>query len=112
MTLGTRGIPAAEAHAYGLVDELAEGSPGPALREQLRRILRSSPQALAETKRYYDRLTAADLDQQIETGLDQFTAWLARDDVVEGVRLFGAGFAPCWFTRYEGGPDVAGRQDG
>jgi methylglutaconyl-CoA hydratase/polyketide biosynthesis enoyl-CoA hydratase PksH len=125
MTLSTRGIPAVEAHRYGLVDELVDelvgepvgepvdgaagdGVAGP-LRTQLQRIFRSAPQALAEAKRYYDRLTAADQDRQIEAALDQFTTWLARDDVAEGVRQFGEGFAPPWFARYGGRLDVAGR---
>jgi enoyl-CoA hydratase/carnithine racemase len=112
MTLSTRGIPAAEAHAYGLVDELADDPPERTLRTQLQRIFRSAPQALAESKRFYDRLTAADLEEQIETGLDEFTGWLARDEVAEGVKVFGEGFAPPWFARYKGRMDVAGRTDG
>lgn len=108
MTLSTRGIRAAEAHGYGLVDELVDGDPQAALRAQLQRIFRCSPQALAETKRHYDRLTAADLDQQIEAGLDQLTGWLARAEVAASVRTFGEGFAPPWFTKYRGQMDVAG----
>lgn len=107
MTLSTRGIPAAEAHTWGLVDELVTDVE-PALRAQLQRIFRSAPQALAETKRYYDRLSAADLDEQIEAGLDLFTGWLARPDVRAGVTAFGEGFAPPWFARYRGRMDVPG----
>jgi methylglutaconyl-CoA hydratase/polyketide biosynthesis enoyl-CoA hydratase PksH len=112
MTLSTRGIPAAEAHGYGLVDELVDGQVEGALRTQLQRIFRSAPHALAEAKRYYDRLSAAELDRQIEAGLDQFTSWLAREDVVEGVRAFGEGFAPQWFHRYRGRVDVSGHSGG
>jgi methylglutaconyl-CoA hydratase/polyketide biosynthesis enoyl-CoA hydratase PksH len=108
MTLSTRGIPAAEAHTYGLVDELVTGDVPTALRAQLQRIFRSAPAALAETKRYYDRCSAADLDQQIETGLDLFTGWLDRPDVRDGVTAFGEGFAPPWFARYRGRTDVPG----
>ncbi|MFY1632301.1 enoyl-CoA hydratase/isomerase family protein [Solwaraspora sp. WMMB335] len=108
MTLSTRGIPAAEAHTWNLVDELVTNGVGTALRAQLQRIFRSAPQALAETKRYYDQLSAADLDQQIEIGLDQFTGWLARPDVLAGVTSFGEGFAPPWFARYRGRTDVPG----
>jgi enoyl-CoA hydratase/carnithine racemase len=107
MTLGTRGIPAAEAHTYGLVDELAEDGLDRALSAQLKRVFRSSPHALAEAKRYYDGLSAADFDQQIENGLDQFTRWLAREEVAQGVQMFGEGVAPPWFARYEGRVDVA-----
>jgi enoyl-CoA hydratase/carnithine racemase len=100
MTLGTRGVPAVEAHGYGLVDELVDELDGP-LRTQLRRVFRSAPHALAEAKRYYDSISAPDLDRQVEVGLDQFTRWLARPEVADGVRLFGEGFAPPWFARYE-----------
>ncbi|MFG1954460.1 enoyl-CoA hydratase/isomerase family protein [Micromonospora sp. NPDC048830] len=108
MTLSTRGVPAAEAHLYGLVDELVDGPVEPALRAQLQRIFRSAPPALAEAKRYYDQVGAADLDRQIEVGLDQFTTWLARPDVLAGVTSFGEGFAPPWFARYRGRMDVPG----
>lgn len=108
MTLSTRGIPAAEAHSYGLVDELAIDGAEQVLRTQLQRIFRCAPHALAETKRYYDQLSADDLDGQIEAGLDLFTGWLARPDVLEGVTSFGEGFAPPWFARYRGRMDVPG----
>lgn len=108
MTLSTRGIAAAEAHTWGLVDELVTGDVGPALRGQLQRIFRCAPAALAETKRYYDRLSAADLDQQIEIGLDQFTGWFSQPEVVDGVTSFSEGFAPPWFARYRGRMDVPG----
>lgn len=110
MTLSTRGIPAAEAHSYGLVDELVEQFEQP-LRAQLQRIFRSAPHALAEAKHAYDQISAPDLQQQIEAGLDQLIAWLARDEVAEGVRLFGEGFAPPWFAKYQGHLDVAGYSD-
>lgn len=110
MTMSTRGVGAAEAHQYGLVDELVGERPEPALRDQLQRIFRCAPHALAEAKRHYDGLTAADLDRRIEVGLDELTDWLARDDVVAGLRSFCEGFAPPWFARYRGRMDVAGRQ--
>lgn len=112
MTLSTRGISGAEAHTYGLVDELVEERMDSTLRTQLQRIFRSAPQALAETKRYYDEICAADLDRQIEVGLDQFTTWLTRDDVVEGVTAFGEGLTPSWFSRYRGRMDVSGHSSG
>jgi len=108
MTLSTRGIPAPEAHTYGLVDEIVE-APEPALHEQLQRIFRSAPSALTETKGYYDRLTAAALDRQIDAGVDQFVDWLARGGTAEGVRLFAEGLTPDWFTRYRGQVRLAGR---
>lgn len=103
MTLSTRGIPASEAQVFGLVDEVAVDGMAYTLNKQLQRLFRSSPHALAESKRYFHRLQAEELNQQMEIALDQITSWLEQPDVVGGIRAFAEGFSPPWFQKYRGG---------
>jgi methylglutaconyl-CoA hydratase/polyketide biosynthesis enoyl-CoA hydratase PksH len=106
MTLSTRGIPASEAQVFGLVDEVAVDGMAYTLTRQLQRLFRSSPHALAESKRYFDRLQAEELNQQLEIALDQITSWLEQPDVVGGIRAFAEGFSPPWFQKYRGDKNV------
>jgi enoyl-CoA hydratase/carnithine racemase len=102
MALGTRAVSAEEARSFGLVDAVAPSAAvGDLLREQLQRILRSSPRALAEIKRYLDGFTAPDVEAQLAAALQRLMSWLDDDAVVDGVGRFTAGAAPPWFQRYE-----------
>lgn len=104
MALSTRAIPATEARDFGLVDlSVPAAQADGALRHQLQRILRSSPQALAETKRYLDGLASPGLAAQLDAGLARLLAWLGDDAVADGVRRFASGEAPPWFQRYAEG---------
>ncbi len=106
MTLSTRRISASEAQVFGLVDEVATDGMTHTLNRQLQRLFRSSPHALAESKRYFERLHIEDLNQQIEIALDQLTSWLEQPDVVGGIRTFTEGFSPPWFQKYPAGKNV------
>jgi len=96
----SRGIRGVEAREFGLVDELAEEGASGALHRQLQRILRSSPEALAESKRYIDALTSRDLAFQIDAATAQLLAWLSRPDVGQGIRAFAEGGVPPWFQKH------------
>lgn len=96
----TRGIQGDEARAYGLVDELADGAVSAALDRQLKRILRSSPAALAESKRYFNALTGGDFARQTDAALSQLRAWLSQPGVAEGARAFAEGSVPPWFQKH------------
>ena len=102
LTLSTRGIPAVEAHCFGLVDHIVEAGLEQALDEQLVRVFRSSPAALAETKRYFNALSASDQPHQIDQAVSRFTTWLEQPEIADGARQFSDGFAPPWFVRYRG----------
>jgi methylglutaconyl-CoA hydratase/polyketide biosynthesis enoyl-CoA hydratase PksH len=102
MALSTRAISAAEARDFGLVDAVAPASAVQgALRQQLQRILHSSPRALADIKRYIDSFAEVDLETQLQAALRRLLSWLDDDTVVDGVGRFAAGEAPAWFQRYE-----------
>ncbi|MCI0398011.1 MAG: enoyl-CoA hydratase/isomerase family protein [Chloroflexi bacterium] len=99
LTLSSRGISAPEAKSMGLVDEVAEGNMAALYERQLGRLLRSSPQALAESKAYFARLSGVNLARQKEMALEQMVAWLDQPDVVAGVRAFNQGDLPSWFHK-------------
>ena len=99
LTLSSRGISAQEAHVFGLVDEIAEDGMENTLHRQLQRLLRSSPSALAASKRYFNRFGSGDLQRQCEIALEESLAWVGRPEVIEGVRAFSDGFSPPWFHK-------------
>jgi enoyl-CoA hydratase/carnithine racemase len=100
LTQSSRGIQGIEAREWGLVDELPEDGVAVALHRQLQRILRSSPGALAESKAYFDALTAQDLARQTEVAGERLLGWLSRPEVVEGARVFAEGGVPPWFKKH------------
>jgi enoyl-CoA hydratase/carnithine racemase len=100
LALSTRNIGAPEAKSFGLVDEVVSGEMEPVLKAQLRRLFRSSPQALAEIKRYFEHLHGQELNRQLQIAYDQFQSWVEQPGVIAGVRTFAEGFAPPWFEKY------------
>lgn len=102
LALSTRTVGAAEALALGLVDELVEGDMDRAVTQQLQRVLRSSPEGLAEIKRMVTSLSGVDLAEQLEGALARLLAWLDKPGASEGIQAFADGLAPAWFTNYRG----------
>jgi methylglutaconyl-CoA hydratase/polyketide biosynthesis enoyl-CoA hydratase PksH len=107
LTLGSSAASAADALRMGLVDEVAEADPQRALDAQVRRLLRSSPQALAECKRDLNA-RGGDLRRQVEDAVARSAAWLARPDVAEGISAFLGGERPAWFEARARAGDGAG----
>ncbi|HEV2149583.1 MAG TPA: enoyl-CoA hydratase-related protein, partial [Longimicrobiaceae bacterium] len=100
LSLGSRTLGAAEAHALGLVDEVAADGVEAALERQLGRVFRSSPAALAAQKRHLDALSGgAALEAQAAAAVDRLLEVLADPEALEGARAFADGFAPAWFAR-------------
>ncbi len=99
MALSSRRIGGAEAHGWGLVDELALPTLEASLDRQMKRLLRSSPRAIGESKRYFDELAVFGVDQHRETAVDRLSTWLGQDDVADHVRQFASGVTPPWFQR-------------
>jgi enoyl-CoA hydratase/carnithine racemase len=103
MALGSRTLTGGEAERLGLVDQVcADGELDGLVRRQLERLLRSSPEALAATKQYLERLAAGSLDVHLDEARRTLGAWLARPDAALGPRTFAAGLAPPWFRKWRG----------
>lgn len=106
LTLSSRRVDAAEANRIGLVDEIADSGLDATVEPLVRRLLRSSPDALAASKAYVENTLAGDLDQQVDAALEQVTTWLERPEVIEGIRCFAEGLSPPWFSATKVKKDV------
>lgn len=106
LALSSRRVRGAEARELGLIDELVEGSMARALERQIRRLLRSSPRALAASKRYFDQMAGNDLGRRAFEAQVRLRAWLDEPGVLAGIRTFNDGFAPPWFQKREVCQDV------
>jgi len=99
LTLSSRSLDAQEAKALGLVDEVAASGLQAVLEKQIRRILRSSPLALAQSKRYFELLDPQDLNCNTAVALAQLEFWVKQPEVLDGLRAFAEGFSPSWFVK-------------
>lgn len=100
LMLSSRALPAAEAQIIGLADEIVPtGHMRQALSQQLDRIGRSAPPAIAVGKAFLDDLAGNDWDSRVDTAIELQRAWLQRVEVREGLRAFAEGFSPPWFER-------------
>lgn len=100
MALSSRGIKAPEANLFGLVDEVVTQRMSATLNRQLKRLFRSNPLALAESKHYFDKLENKTLRQQTDFAKKQLISWLSQPEVIAGLQTFAEGFSPPWFQRY------------
>jgi 2-(1,2-epoxy-1,2-dihydrophenyl)acetyl-CoA isomerase len=88
MTSG-RKLPAAEAHAWGLVSEVVEGGGLAARAAELAGQLAAMPtRGVGMTKRLFDRAATSDLEEQLEFEAQLQTAATQTDDFREGVAAF------------------------
>jgi len=103
LTLSSRSLAATEAKGFGLVDEVADATAetlAHLLEKQLQRLFRSSPAALAESKRYFQQLEQGQLAQQTALARRHLAAWLAQPTVATGLQSFVEGFSPDWWAKY------------
>jgi len=105
-TISTRTLSAEEAHHWGLVDEIVSAPMQSALTRQLKRLLRSSPQAITKSKQYFNALNQQNITDQLTLAQQNLTDWLAQPDVITGIKEFADGLAPPWFQKYRRRPDV------
>ncbi|MEM7127322.1 MAG: enoyl-CoA hydratase/isomerase family protein [Chloroflexota bacterium] len=122
LTLSSRSLQADEAKEFGLVDEVESKATGDVaigkntssentssedasslhsiLSTQIQRLFRSSPAAVAESKRYFLKLEQANFSEQTVLAADQIEAWLAQPAVSEALQEFAEGFTPEWWAKY------------
>jgi enoyl-CoA hydratase/carnithine racemase len=102
MTLSSRGMSALEAKNMGLVDEIAVDGMNHTVKRQLQRLFRSSPEALAASKQYFDALIGGDLNRQTDIAMQRLLSWFEQPNVSEAIHSFSEGFSPSWFQKYRG----------
>ncbi|MGB0561885.1 MAG: enoyl-CoA hydratase/isomerase family protein [Spirulinaceae cyanobacterium] len=100
LTLSSRRFGPSEAQQWGLVDEVTTELPK-TLKRQLKQLFRSSPDAIAASKAYFERLNPADLDHQLAIAQQTLITWLEQPETVAGIQDFAEGISPPWFARYQ-----------
>jgi len=102
LTLTGETLSAAAAQQLGLVDELCE-DPTLALAARLKRVLRSSPAAIARLRTFSAEIADMPLAEALAAGVARTTADTSDPEVVSAVLGYAAGVAPPWFARYHPG---------
>jgi len=101
LVLSSRRIPAAEALRLGLVDEVvSNGDAEHRLREIFRRLLCSSPRALAAAKEFTAELIGKTPEQGGELARGRLLQLMRDPSTLAGVRAFQEGELPGWFARF------------
>ena len=101
LVLTSKKIGPQEALRIGLVDEVI---PADKLEKEakklIKRLLRSSPNALAEAKSFTKEISHKTPDQVREAAKDKLLSLVQLPEVIEGVASFNSGDVPEWFASY------------
>ncbi|QKQ73735.1 enoyl-CoA hydratase/isomerase family protein [Nostoc sp. TCL240-02] len=100
LTLSSRGIDGNEAKNWGLVDEIASDGMNDTLNRQIQRLFYSSPEAIAESKQYFDTFIGQDLRHQTEFAMQRLQKWLEQPQITTAIHQFSEGYSPPWFQKY------------
>ncbi len=102
LALTTRQITGTEAHALGIVDELAErGKMETTLKNRVRQLMRSSPSAIARVKQLTADMTWKDLEYSRHLAVETLAEIAADPVVLEAVQAYREGMTPSWFSRFK-----------
>jgi methylglutaconyl-CoA hydratase len=100
LLLSGRLFDAAEAHRYGLVNEIvASGSLMARARELATQLMENSPSSMLATKRLINGFISAQLDQQIAEAIEGNARIRTTDDFREGISSFLEKRKPRWTGR-------------
>jgi len=83
----------------GLVDEVAEGPIDAWTARLVRRLLRASPDAIAEFKLSLAGAEATQFAERKALALEVSERWLTSEVVRNALRDFSSGLAPRWFNK-------------
>ncbi|MDY6834837.1 MAG: enoyl-CoA hydratase/isomerase family protein [Chloroflexota bacterium] len=102
LTMASKNIKAEEAHRLNLIDEVfPEENLESGARDVIRRLLRASPQAIAETKSFTHLIRGSAIDQAQELAKAKTLELLRKPEVTEAIGAFQDGTIPQWFSRYK-----------
>ncbi len=112
LTVSTRRLHATEAYHWGLVDEVcAAHTLDEVVKQRLRRLMRSSPQALESARQYFRSLEGETFQRQLGLSMAEAKRWLEQPDVLEGLEFITSGLAPSWFQSWQGQNNGRHRDD-
>lgn len=112
LALTARRLSAGEARDLGLVDELfAADELEKGVRGVVRRLFRSSPAALAATKRFLREILHLDLGEACARANRELLDLASRADVIGAAEAFQSGGVPEWFERFRPEQPLIGRPD-
>lgn len=102
LTISGRRVSAEGAHTLGLVDELVADRTKlePTLRRVIKQLLRISPRAVGELKRFSASLATLSRAEALERGAAQTAADLREPETIAALAAFHSGELPPWFERY------------
>jgi enoyl-CoA hydratase/carnithine racemase len=101
LVMGSRRLSAPEALRLNLVDELVPGTDAERrVREIFKRLLCSSPRALAAAKEFTAELVGMPLEQGGILARQRLVEMMHDPRTLEGVAAFQEGHMPAWFSRF------------
>ena len=101
LVVSSQRIPAAEAFRLNLVDEIVtQAGAEKRVREILKRLLRSSPRAIAEAKSFTSELIGKSPAEAAALGRRKLVDMLGDPAILGAVKAFQEGDVPPWFSRF------------
>lgn len=102
LVLSSKKISANEAYYFGIVDEVvSEEKFNKTIKDTIKRLLYSSPDALSLTKRYSDQLTNNKIDESVEFAQNQLTELLNIQKNIDVIKAFIDGERPEWAVQFK-----------
>ena len=102
LILTSKTFNAKEAHELGIVDEIFEkDNLHRGLKEYIKRLLYSSPDALKLTKSYSDSLKTNNIDLYLEDAQKTLSTLLSNKQNIEAIKLYLEGELPGWGVVYK-----------
>jgi enoyl-CoA hydratase/carnithine racemase len=113
LVISSRRISASEALRLNLVDELvSEGTAEHRVRDIFKRLLCSSPRALAATKEFTAELIGKTPEEGAALARRRLLEMMHDPLTMQGVKAFQEGHAPAWFSRFRPSRPLALRRGG
>ena len=101
LTLTSKKVSAREALGLGMIDEIyADSDFERGVKGVVKRLFRSSPEALAQAKSFTRQLIGPRFEEMRVMAREKFLELTGRSDVMEAVEAFNEGDVPRWFGRY------------
>ncbi|MCK5219600.1 enoyl-CoA hydratase/isomerase family protein, partial [bacterium] len=102
LILTAKKVMADEAQRLNLIDELVLETELPqAVKAVIKKIFRSSPAALAETKRFTQKLFGKKTEQATLLAREKLLEMIKNPEVIKAIRAFNDGDMPTWFGKYK-----------